>query len=110
MEKFKEVRESSFGWSAEDQKTRLLFPEVTASIRARATQDMALRGTSRCRACGSVISKGMSRCVFRWLSVHGWSGPSFVHANAEDCNKVEIWDAHQTAQHHAKVLSKSSTT
>ena len=101
MEKFLDVTETSFGWSAQDQKTELLFPGVTASIRARATQDVATRDSSKCKACGSLISKGMSRSVFRWLSSFGWSGLSFVHAKAEDCTKVEIWDAQQKARYHA---------
>src|ERR1035438_9103429 len=101
MDKFRDIRETSFGWSAEDQKTKLLLPEVTALIRARATGDTAPRGTSRCKACGSLIDKGMSRVVFHWLSSFGWSGPSFVHAKGEDCTKVEIWDAHQVARYHA---------
>jgi hypothetical protein len=101
MDKFRDVTETSFGWSAQDQRTKLLLPEVAASIRARATKDTAPRGTSRCKACGSLIGKGMSRNVFHWLSSFGWSGPSFVHASTDDCTKVEIWDAHQTAQYHA---------
>lgn len=101
MEKFADVRETSFGWSAQDQETRLLFPEIATSIRSRATTEMATRGTSKCKACGSLISKGMQRCVFKYLNDFGWSPPSFVHARPEDCSKVEIWDAHQVARFHA---------
>lgn len=101
MDKFLDVTETSFGWSAQDQKTKLLFPEVTESIRARATRETAPSGKSKCKACGSLISKGTSRSVFHWLSSFGWTGPNFVHAKAEDCTNVEIWDAHQTAQYHA---------
>lgn len=100
MDKFLDVTETSFGWSAQDQKTRLLLPEVTAFIRARATKDTAPRGTSKCKACGSLINKGMSRTVFHWMTSFGGKGPGFVHAKAEDCSKVEIWDAQQLAQYH----------
>jgi hypothetical protein len=101
MEKFADITARRFGWSAQDQKIRLLLPEITTSIRARAATEMATRGTSKCKACGSLISKGMQRCVFKYLNDFGWSPPSFVHARAEDCTQVEIWDAHQVARFHA---------
>jgi hypothetical protein len=105
MCQFQEVGETSFGWSAQDHTTKLLFPEVTASIRARAPENMAPSGLSKCRACGSKIGKGKSRCIFQWLTSHGWSAPSFVHANAEDCAKVEILDAHQQARYMANQVN-----
>lgn len=98
MEKFKDIHEYSFGWSAQDHETRLLLPEVVATIRTRATKDTAPRGTSKCKACGSRINKGMQRCVFQWLNNFGWSGPSFVHAKVEDCPTVEVCDEQQQAQ------------
>jgi hypothetical protein len=106
MEKFRDIGEYSFGWLAEDHKTRLLLPEATRNIRAFATVETARRGASKCKACGSRISKDMNRCVFRWLqSNFGWSRLTFVHARAEDCTKVEVWDAQQQAQYHARGIT-----
>ena len=98
MEKFKDITEQSFGYSAQDHRTRLLLPDSVANVRDHADQEVARRSTSRCRACGSFINKGKQRCIFRWLDQCVWSARSFVHARAEDCSQVEVWDARQLAR------------
>lgn len=107
MTKFKDIHEYSFGWSAQDHETRLLLPEVTATIRALATKDTATRGGSKCKACAGRISSGMQRCIFQWLrNGWGWSAPSFVHARPEDCANVEVCDARQQASYkHEEFLA-----
>lgn len=102
MEKFREITECSFGWSAQDHETRLLLPKAAATIRSFAPRDTAVRGTSKCQVCGIRIGKGMQRCVFRWLDPWGWSGPCFLHAAAEDCAKVQVLDAREQAEYIAR--------